>query len=147
MIDCFLFVAAVQSGGAGRENKDIMASNKQAIKLYWVTTQDHDEAWFVFAESAKSARAYHEHYEGYGAGDARSRLIVRNVRLTKFTNGEPPCHAQLRELFALGFEDAGSVPNQRSVRFEGKTYGKSEQVFEMSSATKAALILQHIRTG
>ena len=99
-----------------------MASNKQTIKLYWCTTQDHDEDWFIFAESARSARAYHEYYEGCGAGDARARLIVRDVRLTKFTNGEPPCHAQMRELFALGFEDAGSVPSQRSVRFERKTY-------------------------
>ena len=99
-----------------------IASTKQTIKLYWVTTADHDEDWFIFAESARQARAYHEDYEGYGRGDARSRLIVSNVRLTKFTNGEPPCHAQMRELFAVGFEDAGSVPNQRSVRFEGKTY-------------------------
>jgi len=92
-----------------------MASKQATIKLYWCTTQDHDEDWFILAESARSAKRYHEYYEGYGAGDARARLIVRDVRLTKFTNGTPPCHAQLRELFALGFEDAGSVPNQRSV--------------------------------
>lgn len=29
-----------------------MASNKQTVKLYWVTTADHDEDWFIFAESA-----------------------------------------------------------------------------------------------
>ena len=104
-----------------------MASNKQTIKLYWCTTDDHDEDWFIFADSAKSARAYHEDYEDYGKGDAHSRLMVSDVRLTKFTNGEPPCHAQIRELFALGFEDAGSVPNQRSVRFEGKTYTEGIQ--------------------
>ena len=98
-----------------------MASNK-TVKLYWVTTADHDEDWFIVAESARQARAYHEHYEGYGAGDARARLIVRDVRLNKFMNGEPPCHAQMRELFALGFVDAGSVPDRRKVRFEGKTY-------------------------
>jgi hypothetical protein len=33
----------------------------------------------------------------------------------------------MRELLALGFEDAGSVPNQRSVRFEGKTYTEGIQ--------------------
>jgi hypothetical protein len=104
-----------------------MASTKQTMKLYWITTQDHYEDWFIFAESARQARAYHEDYEGYGKGDARSRLIVRDVRLTKFTNGEPPCPAQMRELFALGFEDAGSVPNQRSMRFEGKTYTEGIQ--------------------
>lgn len=99
-----------------------MASRKQTIKLYWCTTRDHDEDWFVLANSARQARAFHEHYEGYGSGDARACLMVRDVPLTKFTNGEPPCHAQMRELMALGFEDAGSVPDRRKVRFEGKTY-------------------------
>ena len=99
-----------------------MASTKQTVKLYWVTTADHDEDWFIFANSARQARSFHENYEGYGVGDARARLIVRDVRLTKFMNGEPPCHAQMRELLALGFKDDGSIPNQRSVRFEGKTY-------------------------
>ena len=98
-----------------------MASTKQ-IKLYWVTTADHDEDWFLFSKSARQARSFHENYEGYGVGDARARLIVRDVRLTKFMNGEPPCHAQMRELLALGFTDAGSVPDRRKVRFEGKTY-------------------------
>jgi len=99
-----------------------MASTKQTVKLYWVTTADHDEDWFIFANRARQARSFHENYEGYGVGDARARLIVRDVRLTKFMNGEPPCHAQMRELLALGFQDDGSIPNQRSVRFEGKTY-------------------------
>src|ERR1017187_4216908 len=123
---------------SGRESTYFMASNKHTVKLYWVTTQDHDEDWFIFAESAKSARAYHEEYEGYGKGDARSRLMVSDVRLTKFTNGAPPCHAQMRELFAVGFEDAGSIPNQRSVRFEGKTY--------LGDHPKAA-IDYHFKTG
>jgi len=103
-----------------------MASNKH-IRLYWVTTDDHDQDWFVFAGSARQARAYQEGYEGYGTGEARTRLIVTDVPLNKFSNGEPPCPAQLRELFALGFEDAGSVPNQRSVRFQGKTYTEGLQ--------------------
>jgi lipocalin len=40
-------VAGVQSSGAGRENRDFMTINKQTIKLYWVTTDDHDEDWFI----------------------------------------------------------------------------------------------------
>ena len=142
MIDCSPFVAAVQIQRRGGESRDFMASSKQSIKLYWCTTQDHDEDWFILAESARSAKRYHEYYEGYGAGDARARLIVRDVRLTKFTNGEPPCHAQLRELFALGFEDAGSVPNQRSVRFEGKTYieGILESIVELRREQMAAVM-------
>ena len=119
-----------------------MASKKQTVKLYWVFTDDHDEDWFLFADSAKSARAYHEDYEGYGKGDARARLIVSDVPLNKFTNGEPPCHAQMRELFALGFEDAGSVPSQRSVRFEGKTYteGALESIVELGRQNLALML-------
>src|ERR1039457_5229831 len=86
----------------GRENRNYMASTKQTVKLYWVTTADHDEDWFIFAESARGAKRYHEYYEGYGAGDARARLIVRDVPLTKFQNGTPPCHAQFQDLFQLG---------------------------------------------
>jgi hypothetical protein len=121
-----------------------MARTKQ-VRLYWVTTADHDEDWFIFAESARQARAYHEYYEGYGASDARARLIVRDVRLTKFTNGEPPCHAQMRELMALGFEDAGSVPNQRSMRFEGKTYteGILESLVELGRQQMAVTLREN----
>ena len=119
-----------------------MASKKQTVKLYWVFTDDHDEDWFLFADSAKSARAYHEDYEGYGKGDARARLIVSDVPLNKFTNGEPPCHAQMRELLALGFEDAGSVPSQRAVRFEGKTYteGALESIVELGRQNLALML-------
>jgi len=104
-----------------------MASGQRTVMLYWCTSADHAEDWFIFADNAQQARAYHEDYEGYGVGDSHSRLIVSDLGLTKFTNGEPPCHAQMRELFALGFEDAGSVPNQRCVRFEGKTYTEGIQ--------------------
>ena len=76
------------------ENRGYMASKQQTIKLYWVTTADHDHDWFIFAESARQARAYREHYEGYDKGDANSRLIVSNVPLKEFMNGTPPCHAQ-----------------------------------------------------
>jgi hypothetical protein len=118
-----------------------MASTKQ-VRLYWVTTADHDEDWFIFANSARQARSFHEHYEGYGAGDAQARLMVRDVRLNKFTNGEPPCHAQMRELMALGFEDAGSVPDRRSVRFEGKAYteGILESLVELKREQMAAAL-------
>src|ERR1035437_1273804 len=88
------------------ENGGHMASNKQqTVRLYWVTTADHVEDWFIFAESARQARAYHEHYEGYDKGDAHSRLIVSNITLKEFQNGTPPCHAQFQDLFQIGFED------------------------------------------
>jgi hypothetical protein len=109
-----------------------MARNKQ-IKLYWVTSADHDEDWFIFADSARQARAYHEDYEGCGRGDANSRLIVSNVTLEEFMNGTPPCHAQFQDLFQIGFQDAGTIPNRRGLKFNGEIFreGILEAIIEL----------------
>jgi hypothetical protein len=44
--------------------------------LYWCTTDDGDEDWFVVATSTTSARSFHERAEGYASGDATAELIV-----------------------------------------------------------------------
>jgi hypothetical protein len=110
-----------------------MASTKQTVRLYWVTTQDHDEDWFIFAGSARQARAFHEDYEGYGKGDAHSRLIVSDVTLNKFQNGTPPCHAQFQDLFQIGFKNAGSIPNRRRAGCNGEIFreGILEAIIEL----------------
>ena len=110
-----------------------MASTKQTVKLYWVTTRDHAEDWFIFADSASSTRAYHEYYEGYGKGDAHSRLIVSNVTLKEFMNGTPPCHAQFQDLSQIGFQDAGSIPNRRRAGCNGEIFreGILEAIIEL----------------
>jgi hypothetical protein len=120
-----------------------MASNKQ-IKLYWVTTQDHDEDWLIFADSAKEARAYHENYEGYGKGDACSRLIVSNVTLKEYMNGTPRCHARFQDLFQIGFQDAGTVPHRRNVGFNGEIFRKGilEAIVELGRQN-LALVLEN----
>jgi hypothetical protein len=46
-------------------------------KLYWVSTADGAEDWFVVARSARDARVFHEDQEGYERGDAASRLVCR----------------------------------------------------------------------
>ena len=46
------------------------------MKLYWVTTPDHDEDWFVVAGSAKEAAEIHEDAEGYNPGDARAEVVM-----------------------------------------------------------------------
>jgi hypothetical protein len=120
-----------------------MASNKQAIKLYWVTARDHVEDWFVFAESARSARAYHEDYEGYDKGDAHSRLIVSNVTLKEFQNGTPPCNAQFQDL--VGFENAGTIPNRRGVKFNGEIFreGILEAIIELGRKQLAVTLQEN----
>ena len=44
--------------------------------LYWVTTEDHYEDWFVFAASPEEATRYFENYEGYNEGDAEAEEIL-----------------------------------------------------------------------
>jgi hypothetical protein len=46
------------------------------VNLYWVTTDDHDEDWFILARTGRAAECYHIEYEGYEPGDARAELIV-----------------------------------------------------------------------
>ncbi len=46
------------------------------MKLYWVTTEDHDEDWFIVAASSKEAAKYHEKMEGYDPGDAKAEKIL-----------------------------------------------------------------------
>lgn len=105
--------------------------NKQ-IKLYWVTTADHGEDWFIFAGSDLQARSYHEHYEGYGKGDARARLIVSNVTLKEFMNGAPPCHARFEDLYQIGLE-VGTTTGRRKGRFNREIFqdGILEAIIEL----------------
>jgi hypothetical protein len=95
---------------------------KATINLYLVTTLDHDEDWFIFARTSRSAASYHEHYEGYDTGDAKAGLVIARVKLPKCEQGPPPCHAQIADLIALGFDVVGADPYQRGVRFKGKLY-------------------------
>lgn len=46
------------------------------MKLYWVTTDDHDEDWFIVASSSQAASKAYEDREGYNPGDARAEAIL-----------------------------------------------------------------------
>jgi hypothetical protein len=46
------------------------------MNLSWVTTEDHDEDWFVIASSQKEAVQLHEKMEGYDPGDSASEEIL-----------------------------------------------------------------------
>jgi hypothetical protein len=46
------------------------------LKLYWVTTEDHDEDWFIVAPSPTEASQFHENMEGYNPGDAAAEEIL-----------------------------------------------------------------------
>jgi hypothetical protein len=44
--------------------------------LYWVTSDDHGEDWFVIAGSQEEAVRFHAQEEGYDPGDAIAEHIV-----------------------------------------------------------------------
>ncbi len=46
------------------------------MKLYWVSTEDHSEDWFIVAASVSKAERLHERLEGYARGDASAEAIV-----------------------------------------------------------------------
>jgi hypothetical protein len=46
------------------------------MKLYWVTTEDHHEDWFIVASTVEEASKFHEEEEGYNIGDASSQEIL-----------------------------------------------------------------------
>ena len=47
------------------------------MNLYWVTTEDHAEDWFVVANNADEAATFHEDAEGYVPGDATAEMILK----------------------------------------------------------------------
>ena len=46
------------------------------MKLYWVTTEDHHEDWFIIASSEREASKLHEEMEGYDFGSASAQEIL-----------------------------------------------------------------------
>ena len=47
------------------------------MNLYWVTTEDHAEDWFVVANTAHEATIFHENAEGYAYGDVTAEMIAK----------------------------------------------------------------------
>lgn len=46
------------------------------MELFWVTTEDHGEDWFVIATNAEEASNFHEEQEGYDPGEAAAEMIL-----------------------------------------------------------------------
>jgi hypothetical protein len=79
-------------------------NGKTQMKLYWVTTDDHDEDWFIVASSSQAASNAHENREGYNPGDARAEAIVE---IPESVPAEPgwPSEELLRSLGAEFLHD------------------------------------------
>ena len=59
------------------------------MNLYWVTTEDHEEDWFVLANSATEAATFHEDAEGYAIGDATAEMILKIPDVITANTGWP----------------------------------------------------------
>ncbi len=85
--------------------------------LYWVTTEDHFEDWFVLAASPEEATQYFEDYEGYNPGDAEAEEIIGISEDLQLEKGWPS-----RELLEmLGFVYL-SDEHTRVIEFLGRKF-------------------------
>jgi hypothetical protein len=89
-----------------------------SVNLYWVTTIDHDEDWFIFAKSSRTAEHYHVDYAGYEDDDADAKLIMRGCAIT----GTVPRHSEIKDLAKFGFEVLRGGDHGRIVRLKGRTF-------------------------
>jgi hypothetical protein len=99
------------------------------MTLYWVTTEDHGEDWFILARHPRSAERYHVETEGYEPGDAHAERIMP-VPKGLLDEGHLPRHAQFPDLRKLGFTILASETAARIVRLSGRTFmeGALEQM-------------------
>jgi len=97
------------------EGKKKMITRKTPIHLYWVTTPDHGEDWFILARTPQAAAKFHDDYDGYDHS-AAARLVVADTRSAECGITDVPRHAQIPELRKLGFEIVDLRRGQRIVR-------------------------------
>ena len=62
--------------GIFRISPSVYKTGVECMKLYWVTTEDHDEDWFIIASSNEEAARLHEYLEGYEPGDATAERVL-----------------------------------------------------------------------
>ena len=87
------------------------------LKLYWATTEDHDEDWFIVASSAKGAARLHENLEGYESGYATAEFVMDIPESLAAEKGWPPEEL----LLGLGAKFVGDDPT-RVVEIAGRKF-------------------------
>ena len=58
--------------------------------LYWVTTKDHGEDWFLVANGTEEATFFYESMEGYELGEAMAEMIMEIPEGITAEVGRPP---------------------------------------------------------
>jgi hypothetical protein len=86
------------------------------MNLYWLTTEDHDEDWFVIANNEKDAATFHEEEEGYEVGYAKAEWILELPEEIQIETGWPTN----KILIACGAEFVSDSP--RVVKIGNRTF-------------------------
>lgn len=89
------------------------------MNLYWVTTEDHHEDWFIIASSSEEACAFHENNEGYNPGDAKAEKVL-SIPKNIFAEIGWPSEELLIELGAKFLQNDKS----RVVLIEGRKFSE-----------------------
>jgi hypothetical protein len=100
------------------------AAAKAPANLYWCTTPDHSEDWFVVARTERAAERYHERAEGYDRDDAVAELVCE---LPASVNFEGACWPSEEALRACGAETM-TVDGARIVRIGDRLFGEGTVV-------------------
>jgi hypothetical protein len=103
-----------------------MTNTKKQLSLYWCTTQDHDEDWFVVATNEHEASKFHEESEGYGYGDATAEFVCALPPGCPDAKSGWPTEELL---VTCGAEFLTNLDEQpRIVRIKGKTFGEGDLI-------------------
>jgi hypothetical protein len=108
------------------------------LKLYWVSTADHSEDWFMIARTSAQARRLHETAEGYDAGDAVAELVCTLPAEHQGASAWYPSEEVLR---ACGAEFLPPQDGTDIVRIAGKVYGAGDIV--MNVAVRLGVVDTH----
>ena len=87
------------------------------MKLYWVTTEDHAEDWFVVATCSEEAAKFHQDMEGYNPGDAIAEAILDIPESVPAETGWPSDEV----LLAVGAKFIADSPS-RVVEIAGRKF-------------------------
>jgi hypothetical protein len=118
------------------------------MKLYWATTTDGYEDWFVVAKSKKEAAEFHEYAEGFDPEYANAKLICsipkELIEKYKINEANWPSLELIGELGGKIISDA----NPRRVNFNGKIYKEgtfTESIFFDSIVSDAGVYVLNIQ--
>jgi hypothetical protein len=129
----------LEEGYAAPPIWDGVAAFNAKWKLYWCTTPDHDEDWFVIARDTIEAQQFHVEAEGYDEDDATAELVC--VLPASAQNVDAPAWPDESTLRACGAEFLPNVPQDgqnalrhqigsgaRVVRLRGRVYAEGDIV-------------------